>query len=216
MSENAINKAAFGYSKKQSINISGETKKKRVKKILILSASPINLNRMRFDEEIRKIEEVLQRAKYRDCFEIKARPAVRYQDLRHILLDIEPHILHFIGHGNMDGLKLEDQHGHEMCITTEALTGLFALFSNQIECVVFSSCYSALQANKVNQYIHYVIGMLDKIMDKAAIAFAVGFYEALGAGQFIEKAFACGCNAIQQVYPHFPAHLIPILQTKQK
>lgn len=223
MSENNIRQTNFGFGNKQIIKISGkeeisqkDLRKEPIKKILILSASPINLDRLRFDEEIREIEEGLRRAKYRNLFEIKCRPALRFQDLRRVLLDFEPQIIHFIGHGNMNGLKLEDKLGNEALIPTDVLSELFELFSDQIECVVLSSCHSVVQTNALNRYIPYVIGMLDKIMDKAAIAFAVGFYDALGSGKSIEKAFAFGCNAIHQVYPDFPAHLIPVLKTGGK
>jgi hypothetical protein len=51
-----------------------------------------------------------------------------------------------------------------------------------------------------NIYIHFrgmkvghVIGTRRAIDDKAAIAFAVGFYQALGAGRTIEDAYKLGC-----------------------
>ncbi len=209
---NLSQKIFFGSRNKQSINIPGDKKGvKSAKKILILSANPIDTKRLRFDEEIREIEEGILRAKHRDRFEIKSKLAVRFQDLRRALLDYKPQIVHFIGHGDKEGLKVEDKQGNAVLISSEALSGLFELFSDRIECVILSACYSAPQANAINQHINYVVGMLDKIMDKAAIEFAVGFYDALGAGESVENAFAFGCNAILHTFPDFPAHLIPIL-----
>ena len=56
--------------------------------------------------------------------------------------------------------------------------------------------------------------MRKDIKDKAAIEFAVGFYDALGAGRSVEEAFKFGCNAILQVYPDIPEHLIPVLKNR--
>lgn len=78
-----------------------------------------------------------------------------------------------------------------------------------MQCVLLNACFSLTQAKAINQHIKYVIGMRDEIGDKAAIEFAVGFYDALGAGRPVEKAFAFGCNAIQ-LYG-LPDHLIPVL-----
>ena len=40
----------------------------QVKRILILSANPKNTNRLRLDEEVREIDEGLQRSKNREQF----------------------------------------------------------------------------------------------------------------------------------------------------
>ncbi|MBD0263972.1 MAG: adenylate cyclase, partial [Tolypothrix sp. Co-bin9] len=70
-----------------------------MKKILILSANPTNTDWLRLDEEIREIKTALKRSKYRDNFEVITEGAVRIDDLRRALLDSEPQIVHFSGHG---------------------------------------------------------------------------------------------------------------------
>ena len=217
----------IGRGNSQNINFFGSSKDKNsqrdkreepVTKILILSANPIGTERLRFDQEIRDIEEGLRLSKYRDKFEIKTSPAIRFKDLRRELLAYRPHIVHFIGHGEVDGVKVEDNTGNAVRIAPEVLSGLLKLFSNRadrIRCVVLSACYSAAKAEDINRHIDYVIGMWDKIMDKAAIEFAVGFYDALGAGEPVERAFDFGCNAIHQAYPDFPAHMIPVLKIRE-
>lgn len=52
------------------------------------------------------------------------------------------------------------------------------------------------QAEAIAEHIPYVIGMSAGIKDKAAIEFAVGFYDALGAGKEIDDAFRFAKNAI--------------------
>jgi hypothetical protein len=70
-----------------------------MKKILILAANPINTDRLRLDEEVREIQAALERPRSREQFELITRWAVRIDDLRRTLLDYEPQIVHFSGHG---------------------------------------------------------------------------------------------------------------------
>jgi len=186
-----------------------------VKTILILSANPKATARLRLDEEVREIENGLRLAKHRDQFDIRSRWAVRLKDLRRSLLDYEPRIVHFTGHGREDGLLVEDNIGIAVRISSKALAGLFKLFSTKVKCVILSACYSESQADAISEHINYVIGMRGEIKDKAAIEFAVGFYDALGAGRSVEEAFEFGRNAILQIFPDLPEHLIPILKKKK-
>ena len=55
--------------------------------------------------------------------------------------------------------------------------------------------------------------MNDAIGDKAAIAFAVGFYKALAANHPIEKAYKFGCVEIR--LQGIAEHLKPVLYFKQ-
>jgi len=71
-----------------------------IRRILILAANPTDTGRLRLDAEVREIQEGLKRSAGRDCFEITSRWAVRTDDLRRALLEHEPHIVHFSGHGD--------------------------------------------------------------------------------------------------------------------
>jgi hypothetical protein len=185
-----------------------------VKKILLLTSNPKTTFRLRLDEEVREIEDGLRCSKHHGQFEIQSRWAVRFRDLRRALLYVEPHIVHFSGHGEKDGLLVEDELGMAVRISNKALSGLFKLCSHQLECVILSACYSARHATAISKHINYVIGMRKEIKDESAIEFAVGFYDTLGAGQSVEKAFKFGCNAILQKFPDLPEHLIPVLKKK--
>ncbi|MEC4814757.1 MAG: CHAT domain-containing protein [Scytonema sp. PMC 1069.18] len=181
-----------------------------VKTILILAANPKTTSSLRLDEEVREIDTGLQRAKKREQFDLKQRWAVRVRDVSQALLDFEPQVVHFSGHGTgEDGLALEDETGNVRLVETAALAQLFKLFANTVECVVLNACYSEVQAKAIAQHIRYVIGMSKEIDDKASIEFAVGFYAALGAGKSIEFAYEFGCNAIQMA--KLPEHLTPVL-----
>jgi hypothetical protein len=158
--------------------------------ILFLAANPKDTARRRLDQELRDIGEGLQRAQKRDQFRLEQRMAARPRDIQRAMLDLNPQMIHFSGHGAGDeGLAFEDESGKTKFVSGAALADLFSLFADQLNCVVLNGCYSDVQAKAIAQHIPYVIGMNKAIGDKAAIAFAVGFYDALGAGRDVEFAF---------------------------
>ena len=219
------------------------------KKILFLAANPQGTGRLRLDQEVRDVEEGLRRSQLRQQFELQQRWAVRPRDVQRAMLDLNPQIVHFSGHGEgsefvgeadrsqadrsqpmrqmvldedlaaevsptaIGGLVFEDEAGKPKLISGEALAGLFGLFTDCVECVVLNGCYSATQAEAIAQQIPYVIGMTKAIGDRAAIEFAVGFYDALGAGRSIVDAHRMGCVAIQLA--GIAEHLTPVLLQKK-
>lgn len=184
-------------------------------KVLFLASSPLDEARLRLDKEAHEIDEGLRRSNKRDQFKLEQRWSIGTDGLRRALLDIEPKIVHFSGHGSgEDGIIVEDDSGMSKLISNEALARLFELCSEHVECVLLNACYSEVQATTIAQHINYVIGMSQSIGDKAAIKFATGFYDALGAGKTIEIAFEFGCNAIQ--LENIPEHLIPKIKKKSR
>lgn len=185
-----------------------------LKKILILAANPKNSTPLRLDQEVRDIDEGLTRAKQRDRFAMEQKWAVRPRDVQRAILDLAPQIVHFSGHGvGEGGLALEDETGQAKLVSTQAIAGLFELFADQIECVLLNACYSEVQAKAIAQHIPYVIGMNQAVGDAAAREFAVGFYDALGAGRDIEFAYKFACNSIQMA--GIPEDLTPVLLKKE-
>ncbi|MCU0566085.1 MAG: caspase family protein [Oculatellaceae cyanobacterium Prado106] len=187
------------------------------KTILMLAANPKDTPSLRLGEEARSLQTSLERSQYRDCFTLQQRWAVTVTDLRRAMLDFNPQIVHFSGHGEgEEGLLFEDELGKSKFVSTEslaALLGLFAQSSNPLECVVLNGCYSVVQAKAIAHHIPYVIGMKQAILDRAAIAFSGGFYDALGAGRSVPEAFRFGKVAIQ--LEGIPEHELPILLPEQ-
>ena len=183
------------------------------KSILILAANPKGTAQLDLDQEVREIGNRLQRSKNNSQFSLHHRLTACADDLRHALLDVEPQIVHFCGHGaGEEGLAFENEAGQIQLVSAAALAGLFELFSEQVECVLLNACYSEVQAAAISQHINYVIGMRQAIQDRAALKFAIGFYDALGAGKSVEIAYKFGCSAIQ--LEGIAQHLVPVLKQK--
>jgi hypothetical protein len=178
--------------------------------ILFLAADPTDASRLRLGEELREIQGKLLLAKLRERFDLHQRLSVRPSDIIQALLDVQPSIIHFSGHGVATGaLCFENQLGETLLVHPDALAALFEQFSNQVNCVLLNACYSEIQAAAIAKHVNYVIGMNKAIGDKAAIAFSIGFYQALGAGRAIEQAYKLGCVQIR-LYG-IPEHLTPVL-----
>jgi hypothetical protein len=167
-----------------------------IKTILILAANPKNTAPLRLDEEIREIGEGLRRANKREQYKLEQKLAVRSRDFYRAILDYQPQIVHFCGHGaGEEGIVLEDDTGKIAVVQTNALASMFKLFAKKgVECVILNACYSQVQAEAISQYVNYVIGMNRAVGDKAAVAFAVAFYDAIAAGYQLEEAYDLGCS----------------------
>ncbi|WP_242065684.1 AAA-like domain-containing protein [Trichocoleus sp. FACHB-262] len=167
---------------------------------------------MRLDEEFRDVSEALKGSKNRSRFDLKPQWATRRRDVRRAMLDYAPQIVHFSGHGAGEpGLLIENELGQAELLTSDALIGLFE-DADQVECVLLNACYSEVQAKAIAQHVPYVIGMNQEVGDKAALEFAVGFYDALGAGLSIERAYKEGCKGIRMA--GIPEYLTPVLEHK--
>ncbi|MEI2578845.1 CHAT domain-containing protein [Scytonema sp. PRP1] len=184
-----------------------------VKTILILAANPTNTSRLRLDEEVREIDEGLRRANKREQFNLEQKWAVRSRDFYRAILDYQPQIVHLCGHGaGKDGIVLEDETGQAALIRADALASMFKLFASKgVDCVLLNACYSEVQASAISQHVNYVIGMNNTVGDKAAVAFAVAFYDAMAAGEGVEFAYELGCSQMVT----FVEQQTPILRKKE-
>lgn len=182
------------------------------KRILILTANPTDTAKLQLDQEAGQLTDILDRAKLRDRFELlPTRRNVTYRDLQQHILNQEPHIIHFSGHGEgTDGICLRDEVGKTHLVSGEAFAGLLEV-CEQVECVILNACYSEIQAKAIARYVPYVIGMNDEISDPAAIEFTFGFYTALGAGKSYEAAYKVGCNSIWRYSEAKQQDKIPVL-----
>ncbi|MCI5225668.1 MAG: hypothetical protein D3918_03180 [Candidatus Electrothrix sp. AX2] len=160
-------------------------------KILLLAANPFDTKQLRLDEEIREIKINIELAKERDSLNFQSLLAVRPRDLMQEMHNECPDYVQFSGHGAENGIFLEQNNGKPHFVSNSALEALFKYFK-KVQCVVLNCCYSEIQAQTIAAHIPYVIGTSFSILDKAAIIFSAGFYQAIGAGKDIPSAFNAG------------------------
>ncbi|MEZ4869838.1 MAG: CHAT domain-containing protein [Caldilineaceae bacterium] len=161
--------------------------------ILFLASNPEGVVPIKLDEEIRLITQKFRESDYRDVLKLESLWAVRPNDLEQALLVHKPHVVHFSGHGNVQGeIILMDRNRQARPVSAEALRKLFATLKDNIRVVVLNACYSQVQAEAIADVIDCVIGMGEAIEDDAAITFAASFYQAIGFGRSISEAFELG------------------------
>lgn len=170
-------------------------------RITFLAANPLSSDRLALDEEARSIEEKVRDAKHRDLVTFRTRWAVRPEDLQQALLEDEPVVVHFSGHGGGSiGIVLHAQdQGAERLVAEDALVDLFRVLKGDIRVVVLNACYSEVQAQAIVQEIDFVVGMSDSVADDAARMFAAAFYRGLAFGRSVQQAFDLGINELRLV-----------------
>lgn len=181
--------------------------------ILFMASDPSNEARLRLGYEHHEIQKSLQPAIEQGRFKLDTRLAVQPKDIRQALAQAKPQIVHFSGHGmGSGGLIFEDERGQSQPVSTQALEEQFRLVSKSVKCVVLNACYAEVQATAIVSHIKYVVGMTEAIGDKAAIAFARGFYGALVSGESVDRAFEFGRSEI--ITEGIPQELLPVLRRK--
>ena len=164
-------------------------------KILFLSANPKKTRRLRLDKEFWEIRGSIVVSKARDEVFIQIRTAVNNKKIQDFIVDEKPDIVHFSGHGNSQGeIILEDEKRDPKPISSEEFAAMFKVMDNRIKCVVLSCCYSAIAAKEIGRFVDFVIGIKTDLEDESAIAFASGFYLALGENKDLQLAFDFAVN----------------------
>jgi hypothetical protein len=159
-------------------------------KVLFLAANPLDQTPLRLDEEIRAITEKIRSSEYRDAVELISQWALRPGDILQGLNEHKPHIVHFSGHGSdTDELLFQDANGNTKLVAKEAIVTTISTVADNIQVIVFNSCFSSGQAEAVTQYVDIAIGMNTDIGDEAARVFAAQFYSAIGFGRSVQQAF---------------------------
>jgi hypothetical protein len=191
-------------------------KEKPLTSILFLAAEPTDRVRLRLGEELREIREELSKSRQRDSFKLELPElSLRPRDITRAFLETNASIIHFSGHGGAGGqLFFETEDGSTLLVEPDILADLFKQFSKRIKCVILNACYSEKQAEAISHYIDYVVGMNQAISDNAAIAFSIGFYQAIGAGKNIEEAFELG--KIQSGLQSALEYQTPVLLKRQQ
>jgi len=158
--------------------------------VLFIASNPNNQSQLKLDEEIRAITTKIRESKYRDSLELKSIWATQPMDLLQAINEHKPTIVHFSGHGSSnDELILQDDLGNSKAVSLDTIITMFKVVSSGIKLIVFNTCHSYNQANKITEHIPSAIGMNTSIGDKSAMIFSSQLYSAIGFGNNIENSF---------------------------
>lgn len=197
--------------------------------ILFLAANLDGTSQLALDQEYAAIESELRMAPNREDFELCSRWAFGVDEMARHLMELQPTIIHFSGHGACSrptnggcasntrdvamaapgnaGICLRGEHGEAQVVTAEAMATLIGSCVEAARLVVLNSCHSDAQVDELCAVVDCAIGMPRAIRDDGARSFSVGFYRALGnrrsVGQALEHAIAT-LKAKQLAYEHRP------------
>ena len=155
-------------------------------RVLYLTANP-GMD-LRTDAEVRQVQQALRGAKFRDLVAVEQRPAATFQDLLDGLNDVQPHIIHFSGHGGeasvvMEGGELEG--GSDHAVSFSLLVKALDATDRPPKLLVLNACDTLEGAEVILPAVPVVIAMSDNVLDMAAIIFAQQFYAGLASGQSV-------------------------------
>lgn len=187
------------------------------KKMLILASNPNDTSRLRLDQEVREIINALRDARS-VAYDVFILWAAQIDDVRQSLLDIEPHMIHFCGHGIAGKLMFEDSRGQTVELGLGVLSELMKVISLDSKCyfevVTMNACSvgnSVESEETIKQFAGEVIYFDREISDGLAIGFASAFYRALAADRPVEAAYRIACTVLseQDVKPKLKTGIHP-------
>ncbi len=172
-------------------------------KILFLAANPATLPALQLDQEMREIAAKLRDGDARRRFDLKSEWVVRADQLTSHLLFYKPTIVHFAGHGEAEaGVYLLDRTDTAYMLAPDVFADLFTIrgVREALRCVLINACWSEHQAQALVDIanVPHVIGMREAVPDRAARAFAGGFYLGLSNEMAIPDAFELACVQMAQ------------------
>lgn len=147
---------------------------------------------LRVDAEVRLVRDAIRKSEFRDLVELDHRPAASWEDLLDGINDNRPHVVHFSGHGGLDGLlmdngSVDDPAGVEMGY--DLLRRTLKATNEPPKLLVLNACETTAGTDELLDAVPVVIAMQESISDQAASAFATAFYAALASAQPVSKAF---------------------------
>jgi hypothetical protein len=168
-------------------------------KVLYLAANPVDpanpgKRRLRVEEEFREIQQTVSQGRERDNIRLESRWAVQPRDITQALFAVEPHFVHFAGHGDTKegSIVVGDENGYIHTIPVDGVVRAFQAAGQGIRCVVVNACSTERLAQALAAAGMCVIGMRQPVGDQSAVRFSIGFYQALAAGRSVETAFGAG------------------------
>lgn len=163
-------------------------------RVLFVAANPKGTAALRLQDEERAIREAIKLSPNQAAIHLEVLPAATVDDLRRALLKDEFDVVHLSGHGESNGPIFQNAESGEQPVPMSGLQALFDQYP-KTGCVILNACWTLSAFN--TSIAPVTVGMDAPVGDKAAIEFARGFYDAMGAGVGIEKAIEQGQVAVK-------------------
>ncbi len=160
-------------------------------RVLFLTCSPADEQRLRVDMELRAATEV---ASNTHRIVIKALTATTIDDFRRALLSGVFDVVHFAGHADENCLIFETSNGMSDRVPLPAIRELINRYPS-VTCVVLNACEAVKML--ITPIAKITIGMDKSISDSAAVEFTRGFYDAIGAGRPMDFAIEEGISTVK-------------------
>jgi tetratricopeptide (TPR) repeat protein len=111
-------------------------------------------------------------------------------------------VVHFSGHGEPDGLALEDELGRTDFVTADELVDIFR--DRPVRLVVLNACRTDAIARRLHQEagVPAVIATTDSLYDDEASLFTARLYAWLARGCSVAEAFAEARRSLRYAYEH--------------
>jgi len=158
--------------------------------ILFTAATPQHAGQINVGYETR-FKDLIREFDRKDKIQFKEEHGLSQERFRNYLFTNDPHIVHFAGHGETEGLVLQDR-----SLDASVLLSLVKLQHNT-QVVLLNACNTLPMAKELAAYIPYVIGTPGPLSDDAAISFARGFYTGIATGRSVEDSYRYAVNSIE-------------------
>lgn len=174
-------------------------------RVLVIFASPQDGQQLNLSQEEEEIHAAIARSVQHQRIQVVPRRGATVHDLRRALGEQGPfQILHVSTHGSASGLILEGDTGTGRFVPIQGVAALLKLYVPPLQCVVLNACDSLSQGRYLQDVVPYTIAMEGPLGDRAALEFSRGFYDAIGRGETIERAYEEGRVNVQLTYPNSP------------
>jgi hypothetical protein len=169
--------------------------------VLFITVNAPGPDALRLDRELRAIKDQLAKGGAGRFWCIAQEEAVELVDLQRHLLQHQPALVHFSGHGNEHGEFVFRDQEVTTTASVDAIADLFRILQKKPSCVLFAACNSATQASQVAPHVDWPIGMNGSISDDAMIAFSTGFYTGVANDLPFDASFEFGRNHVHMRFP---------------
>jgi tetratricopeptide (TPR) repeat protein len=198
-------------------------------RLLVMIAAPLGLGDQGTLNPTREEELILEAtapARRAGLAQIEFTPNGSLEALEAALLDFDPHILHFTGHGAFDplhdrgSLLMEDTQGCERSVPNAEFAGALER-ARALRLVTLSACQTAVHAQAggfadlgprlLLGGIPAVLAMQHSVPDRSATALAGAFYKAVAGGEPLDEALWEGRQEMKRSSPNQVDFATPVL-----